>query len=101
MTTVHPGGIRTRIAESARIGSGVDLAEYDRERKVWDALLSIPPEKAAAVIVAAVERRKARVLIGASAKAPDLLPRALPVTSGRVYAAGQRGIRALALRRAR
>ena len=28
VTTVHPGGIKTRIAESARIGSGVDQAEY-------------------------------------------------------------------------
>jgi short-subunit dehydrogenase len=101
VTTVHPGGIRTRIAESARIGSGVDPAEYGRERKVWEALLSIPPERAAALIVAGVEHRRARVLIGMSAKAPDLLARALPVTSGRVYAAGQRGIRAVALRRAR
>jgi short-subunit dehydrogenase len=100
VTTVHPGGIRTRIAESARVGTGVDRAEYDRERAVWDALLSIPPERAAALIVAAVEHRRARVLIGASATVPDLLARLLPVTSGRIYAAGQRGIRALALRQA-
>jgi short-subunit dehydrogenase len=100
VTTVHPGGIRTRIAESARIGSGVDLTEFDRERAVWAALLSIPPERAAGLILDAVEHRKARVLIGVSAKAPDLLARLLPVTSGRVYAAGQKGIRALALRQA-
>ncbi len=100
VTTVHPGGIRTRIAESARVGSGVDRAEYDRERKVWDALLSIPPERAAALIVDAVEHRRARVLIGVSAKVPDLLARLLPVTSGRLYAAGQQGIRVLALRQA-
>jgi short-subunit dehydrogenase len=100
VTTVHPGGIRTRIAESARIGSGVDMTEYDRERAVWSALLSIPPERAAGLILDAVEHRRARVLIGVSAKAPDLLARLLPVTSGRIYAAGQRGIRALALRQA-
>ena len=100
VTTVHPGGIRTRIAESARIGSGVDMTEYDRERAVWSALLSIPPERAAGLILDAVEHRKARVLIGVSAKAPDLLARLLPVTSGRIYAAGQKGIRALALRQA-
>jgi hypothetical protein len=40
------------------------------------------------------------VLIGVSAKLPDLLARLLPVGSGRIYAAGQRGIRALALRQA-
>jgi short-subunit dehydrogenase len=100
VTTVHPGGIRTRIAESARIGSGVDRAEYERERGVWDALLSIPPEHAARQIVAAVERRRARLLIGVSATVPDLLSRIAPVASGRLYAAGQTGIRALVLRQA-
>jgi short-subunit dehydrogenase len=100
VTTVHPGGIKTRIAESARVGSGVDRAEYERDRGVWDALLSIPPENAARQIVDAVEHRKARVLIGVSAKVPDLLSRIAPVASGRLYAAGQTGIRALVLRQA-
>jgi short-subunit dehydrogenase len=100
VTTVHPGGIRTRIAESARIGSGVDQAEYERERGVWDALLTIPPETAARQIVDAVEHRRTRLLIGASAKAPDLLSRLLPVTSGRLYSAGSTGIRALVRRQA-
>jgi len=100
VTTVHPGGIRTRIAESARVGAGVDPAEYEQERKVWAALLSIPPEEAAAQIVAGIERRKARVLIGASARVPDLLARLMPTGWTAVYGAGQRGIRALALRQA-
>jgi short-subunit dehydrogenase len=100
VTTVHPGGIRTRIAESARIGKGVDAEEYERERQIWDRLLSIPPEKAAAQIVAGVEHRRARVLIGLSAKAPDLLARVSPVGSARVYGAGQQAVRALVLKRA-
>jgi short-subunit dehydrogenase len=100
VTTVHPGGIRTRIAESARVGSGVDRDEYERERKVWDALLSIPPERAAAAIVAGIEHRRPRVLIGASARVPDVLARAFPSSWVRVYGAGQRGIRAVALRQA-
>jgi short-subunit dehydrogenase len=100
VTTVHPGGINTRIAESARIGAGVDPAEYERERRVWAALLSIPPERAAAQIAAAIEHRRPRLLIGASAKAPDLLARLLPTGWSRVYGAGQRGVRALAVRQA-
>jgi short-subunit dehydrogenase len=100
VTTVHPGGIRTRIAESARVGSGVDRAEYERERAVWDALLSIPPEKAAAAIVAGIEHRRPRVLIGVSARVPDVLSRAFPSSWSRVYGAGQRGIRAVVLRQA-
>ena len=100
VTTVHPGGINTSIAESARIGAGVDPAEYERERRVWAALLSIPPARAAAQIAAAIEHRRPRLLIGASAKAPDLLARLLPTSWTRVYGAGQRGVRALAVRQA-
>lgn len=100
VTTVHPGGINTRIAESARVGVGVDPAEYEQERRVWAALLSIPPERAAAQIATAIEHRRPRLLIGGSAKAPDLLARLLPTGWTRVYGAGQRGVRALAVRQA-
>jgi len=79
VTTVHPGGIRTRIAENARVGSGVPPDQVEAHRKLFRALLTYPPEKAARQILDAVARRKARVLIAASAKVPDLLARALPV----------------------
>jgi short-subunit dehydrogenase len=36
VTTVHPGGVRTRIAESARVGSGVSAEEYAQQIKVWE-----------------------------------------------------------------
>jgi short-subunit dehydrogenase len=78
VTVVHPGGIRTRIAESARTGSGVSLEEYEQGRRQFAALLSIPPEVAAAQIVAAIERRRPRLLIGWSAKVPDVLVRLMP-----------------------
>jgi short-subunit dehydrogenase len=79
VTTVHPGGIRTRIAENARVGSGVPAAEADGGRETFARLLSYPPSKAAAEILDAVARRKARVLIANSAKLPDLLARLFPV----------------------
>lgn len=79
VTTVHPGGIRTRIAESALIGSHVPREEIEPQMKRFAALLSFPPEKAAELILRAVTRRKARLLIAVSAKAPDLLARLLPV----------------------
>jgi short-subunit dehydrogenase len=78
VTVVHPGGIRTRIAESARMGSGVDPEEIARGKEQFAKLLRIPPEKAAALIVAAVEQRRPRLLIGASAKLPDVLVRLFP-----------------------
>src|SRR3954463_12819708 len=73
VTVVHPGGIRTRIAESARIGSGVDPEELARGREQFVKLLRIPPEKAAALIVTAIEKRRPRLLIGASARIPDVV----------------------------
>ncbi len=87
VTTVHPGGIRTRIAESARVGSGVPAAEVEASRKGIDSLLTYPPEKAARQILDAVAKRRTRVLIAASAKVPDALARLLPVGHARVLRA--------------
>jgi short-subunit dehydrogenase len=84
VTVVHPGGVRTRIAESALIGTGVDEAGYERQRKMWSRALRTRPERAAAQIVAAVEHRRGRLLIGLDAKAPDLLVRAVPSGSVRL-----------------
>jgi len=78
VTVVHPGGIRTRIAETARTGSGVSAEEYEQGRKQFAKLLRMPPEQAAAQIVAAIEKRRPRLLIGASAKIPDVLVRLMP-----------------------
>jgi short-subunit dehydrogenase len=86
VTVVHPGGIRTRIAESARTGSRVPVDEYERGREQFAKLLTIPPETAAAQIMAAIENRRPRLLIGWSAKIPDVLVRLLPGTYWRLIA---------------
>jgi short-subunit dehydrogenase len=78
VTVVPPGGIRTRIAETARTGSGVSVEEYEQGRKQFAKLLRMPPEDAAAQIVAAIEGRRPRLLIGWSAKVPDVLVRLMP-----------------------
>lgn len=84
VTTVHPGGIRTRVAENARIGSGVPTRETERHQRAYRSLLTYPPEKAAEEILDGVEKRRARVLIAASAKVPDVLARLLPTSYGPV-----------------
>ncbi|MEU7817783.1 SDR family NAD(P)-dependent oxidoreductase [Pseudonocardia sp. NPDC049154] len=84
VTQVHPGGIRTNVASSARIGSGVDPAEIARHQAAFAKLLSYPPEKAAGEILDGVEKRRTRVLIASSAKVPDLLARLLPGSYGPV-----------------
>jgi short-subunit dehydrogenase len=78
VTVVHPGGIKTRIAESARTGSGVSAEEWEEGQRQFRKLLSIEPATAAAQIMAAVERRRPRLLIGWSAKVPDVLVRLMP-----------------------
>jgi short-subunit dehydrogenase len=78
VTVVHPGGIKTRIAESARTGAGVSAEEYEQGRKQFAKLLTMPPETAAAMIVEAIEKRRPRLLIGWSAKVPDVLVRLMP-----------------------
>ncbi|PZF98146.1 SDR family NAD(P)-dependent oxidoreductase [Micromonospora deserti] len=88
VTSVHPGGIRTRIAQNARVGSGVSAEEYETGRRQFEKLLSIDPATAAQVILRGVERRRGRVLIGWSAKLPDLLARIAPTSYGRLLAVG-------------
>jgi short-subunit dehydrogenase len=90
VTSVHPGGIATRIAESARTGSGVDPEEAERGKREFAAFLRYPADRAAARIVTAVERRRPRLLIGASAVVPDLLVRLAPGSYGTVLAGATR-----------
>jgi short-subunit dehydrogenase len=86
VTVVHPGGIKTRIAESARIGSGVSVEEYEQGRRQFAKLLTMPPDTAATMIVEAIEKRRPRLLIGWSATVPDVLARLLPGAYWKVIA---------------
>jgi short-subunit dehydrogenase len=92
VTAVHPGGVRTRIASSARAGSGVDPAEAVAAQREFERLLTIDPADAAAVILEGVERRRQRVLVGASATVPDVVARLLPSSYGPVLALLTRGL---------
>jgi short-subunit dehydrogenase len=95
VTCVHPGGIRTRIAENARVGSGVAVDEAERGKRDFARLLTMDPARAADVVLTAVERRRPRQLVGWSAVVPDLLARLAPGSHGRLLA----GLTARAARR--
>ena len=86
VTCVHPGGIATRIASSARVGSGVSQEEVSAGRAQIGRLLTIPPATAAEAILRGVERRSPRVLIGWSARVPDLIARLAPGSYTRILA---------------
>jgi len=79
VTVVHPGGIRTDIAKSARIAESLDPVEAAASTAQFtDRFLRMPPERAGTAIVRAIERRKGRLLIGADAHALSLLQRMMP-----------------------
>ncbi|MCC8247710.1 SDR family NAD(P)-dependent oxidoreductase [Saccharothrix sp. NEAU-S10] len=80
VTCVHPGGIRTRIAETARVASGVGEAEAAQGKASFAKLLTYPADKAAERILAGVAKRRGRVLIAWTAIAPDILARLFPTS---------------------
>jgi len=73
VTTVHPGGIKTAIARNATAAEGLDAGEM---AKMFDKRLArTSPKRAAEIILEAVRKNNARVLVGADAKALDILVR--------------------------
>jgi short-subunit dehydrogenase len=80
LTVVHPGGVRTEIANSARVPQGID-PDHARQTKVqFNKFLRTPPEDAAQAIAQAIEKRKGRLLIGGDARMMDRLQRLFPET---------------------
>jgi len=79
LTVVHPGGIRTEIANSARIPQGIDPAEARAQTAEFNKLLRTSPEDAAEQIARAIETRAKRLLIGTDAKMAERLQRLFPV----------------------
>lgn len=77
VTTVHPGGVKTNIARSARTDPstatpgkpGQDLGD------AFDRIARTTPEAAAAQIIAAVEGNRRRSLVGIDAKVIDFVSR--------------------------
>lgn len=77
---VHPGGVATAIADNARVSSGIRREESERRRAEAKKLLTMPPAEAGEIIVRAIEKRKARTIVGRDAKLVSLIERALPVS---------------------
>ncbi|MFI7539920.1 SDR family NAD(P)-dependent oxidoreductase [Actinoplanes sp. NPDC049599] len=79
VTVVHPGGIKTNIATSARLsGADEDGTQAAQAAEFTRRALTLPPEEAAKLIVAAVRDRKPRLVITKVAKLADLLARVAP-----------------------
>ncbi|MFX5103406.1 SDR family oxidoreductase [Acinetobacter baumannii] len=87
-TCVHPGGIRTNIAKAARMNNSVQSLGMDplKSQDAFDKLLRTPADDAAQQILEAVRKDRRRLLIGADAKAVDVIQRILPQGYQKIFA---------------
>ena len=78
VSCVHPGGIRTNIANSSRLATsrGPDQAEFS---KWFERITLTTPAKAAAIIVDGIRRKRPRILVGPDAHVIDLMQRTLGI----------------------
>jgi short-subunit dehydrogenase len=80
LTVVHPGGVATSIAKNSRKPKDRSAAQIEAAVARIEKMLRMPPERAAEIIIAGVERGKARILVGADAKAASALERLMPAS---------------------
>ncbi len=81
VSSVHPEGIKTKIASNARVSESQDPRQVaaDLEKFEREALINTP-EYAAEVIMEGIEKGRQRILIGRDAKIIDILARTFPST---------------------
>ena len=72
VTTVHPGGIKTNIVRNSTAAADIDSAGLN---KLFDRGALTTPERAAQIILEAVRKGHARVLVGPDAKIVDVIVR--------------------------
>lgn len=88
ITLVHPGGVRTAIASSARIPRNATPGQIAQAEERWKKLLVMPPAQAARIIADGIERREPRVLVGQDARQAVFLQRLMPIGYWKVMAQG-------------
>ncbi len=78
VTSVHPAGISTPIAENARAGQATRAEDQAQAKERFKKVATISPEHAARAIVKGILGNKNRVLIGADARRIDIIQRLMP-----------------------
>lgn len=90
-SSVHPGGIKTNIAQAARFAdnmtefTGVDEAQ---SKANFERMFITTPEAAARTILRGVRRNSRRILVGPDARAVDWMARAMPSSYQRLISYG-------------
>lgn len=85
VSCIHPGGVRTAIARSARATASEDKADLAR---TFERLARTSPARAARTILKGLERDRARILVGPDAWFLAALPRLLGAGYGRIVGRG-------------
>ncbi|MEX3977707.1 SDR family NAD(P)-dependent oxidoreductase [Paraburkholderia sp. EG287A] len=102
-TCVHPGGIRTNIAQSSRVAPnmvGFMVASEQQGKDDFEKFFITTADDAARAILSGVKRNARRVLIGRDARAADWLARTLPAAYQALVVMSARREAAKARRRA-
>jgi NAD(P)-dependent dehydrogenase (short-subunit alcohol dehydrogenase family) len=86
VTSVHPAGIATPIANRARAASGVTAAARQEAEEYFKKVATITPEEASRVIIKGILGNKNRVLIGADAYRIDRIQRLFPARASAMFA---------------
>jgi short-subunit dehydrogenase len=77
VTCVHPGGIKTNIARRSRVYTETGRTQQQLGDE-FEAMARTTPEDCATQILRGVERNQPRVLVGADARAIDVMQRLAP-----------------------
>ncbi|MBN3803624.1 SDR family NAD(P)-dependent oxidoreductase, partial [Paraburkholderia sp. Ac-20336] len=103
-TCVHPGGIRTNIAQASRIAQNMVgfMVENEQQGKDdFEKFFITSADDAARVILDGVRKNRRRVLIGRDARAADWLARTLPAAYQALVVMQTRRLKRVAEKRAR
>jgi NAD(P)-dependent dehydrogenase (short-subunit alcohol dehydrogenase family) len=86
VTSVHPAGIATPIANRARAGRAITAAARQEAEEYFKKVALITPQEASSVIIKGVLANKNRVLIGSDAYRIDRIQRLFPARASAIFA---------------
>jgi NAD(P)-dependent dehydrogenase (short-subunit alcohol dehydrogenase family) len=78
VSCVHPGGIKTRIGKHSRVREESLTVSKEELLADFDRFAMTSPERAAAIIIRGIERKRRRIMIGPDASLFDWIGRLFP-----------------------
>lgn len=78
VSCVHPGGIKTRIGKHSRVREESLTVSKEELLADFDRFAMTSPERAAAIIIRGIERKRRRIMIGPDARLFDWIGRLFP-----------------------